>query len=283
MENKTALNIATSKTSELFNYSGRIVDSEETKNRAFDSAIKATEVYQKLKDNFWFLRDTRYYIEGGEDSKYDYQIRFSEFGDNNHKSGEIDTLDDTSTVNSFPVLTYIDSDNIDNPNKAVEYSQRRAFETSLAEMVDDLYARVFSSALGSEKTFYDSSKTRVSLYDDSSESKSAIIKLITPGSTEYTNRVSLGALLKSNIFHPGSKCILDICINYSRGSSILTKSAMVTLFTYDSGIIKESIDMNLDDELRLYFDKESEILSLSRIDMSIDEYIIEGCIARIMV
>ena len=282
MENKIVLDVATTGTG-LLEYTDFILDGERDGNRASDSAVKATEVYQKLKNNYWLLRDTRYYIQGGADSKYDYQIRFSEFGENNLKSGEIDSINDMSDEIGFPIISYIDPNNITNVNKSNEYSHIEDFKTSVEDMVDDLYSSVFGDSLATEKIFYDSSKTRVSLCNNTESNLVGLINLITPGSDEYTNRVSLGPLLKSNIFHPGAKCILDLVINYSRGSIVYTKSAIVTLFVYDSGIVKNSIDMIIDDELRLYLDQDSDILSLSKLDTSINEYIIEGCTAKIMI
>ena len=57
---------------------------------------------------------------------------------------------------------------------------------------------------------------------------------------------------------------------------------MFPVFNYtQSGVVKNSMDFYLGNEFKVYFDLDTEILNLIRLDQAIDEYIIEGCIARI--
>ena len=278
---------------DILDYSGFIISDpvDSIRNRSALSPVKSTEVYQKLKENQWLLRDTRYYVQGKDNSDFDFQIRFTEFDEENPKSGDIDTLDDSPLDivhrGGFSVLSYIDEANIENINKARAYSLAMSLKDARNEMVDNLYNMVFGSEIGesgentalptTEKVFYDSSKTRVVLSGDS------LIELIVPGSDMYTNKVSLGPLIKSNIFKPGMKCIIDLSINFSKEDRVYTRSAMFPVFTVtDAGIEKSQIDLEISNEIRVYFNRNTEILSISKIDQSIDEYIIEGCTARIL-
>ena len=286
----------------ILGYSEFIIDDPDdvVRNRSANSPIKCTEVYQKLKDNYWLLRDSRYYVEGGVNSGFDFQIRFTEFGERNSKSGPVDSVDDTDTDTllgpGVPILTYINEENIASMNKSVSYAETVGFRESADKMVNELFSEVFGATTEGEggrsialpkieKIFYDSSKTRVSLSSNpgNEEKISAVIPLVTPGSDLYTNQLSLGPLIKSGIFRPGAKCVIDLVINYTKESKIYSKSSIFPIFTYtESGINKNTIDLIIDNEIRVYFDQSSELLSLERVDQSVDEYIIEGCTARII-
>lgn len=282
----------------ILEYTEFIIDdpNDVVRNRSTNSAIKCTEVYQKLKNNYWLLRDSRYYVEGGANSDFDFQIRFTEFGNNNSKSGPIDSVDDSIKGPGVSILTYINEENIESINKSVSYAEAAGFRESADKMVNDLFSEVFGATTEGEggrsialpkieKVFYDSSKTRVSLSSDpdSEEKISAIIPLVIPGSDLYTNKLSLGPLIKSDIFHPGAKCVIELVINYTKESKIYSKSSMFPVFTYtETGINKNEVNLIVDNEIRVYFDRTSEMLCLERLDQSIDEYIIEGCTAKII-
>lgn len=280
---------------DLLDYTGFILydPEDEIRNRSALSPVKSTEVYQKLKNNQWLLKDTRYYVQGRADSDFDFQIRFTEFDSSNPKSADVDTLDDSLlslSGSGFPVLSYIDEENISDINKARAYSLSMSFKDARNEMVNELYNTVFGSTTdgeggenitlpSAEKVFYDSSKTRVSL----SSGNSYLLELVNPGSDLYTNKISLGPLIQSDIFKPGMKCILDLSINFSKEGRIYARSSMFPVFTYtETGINKNAIDLEINNEIRVYFDQSTEILSIFKIDQSIDEYIIEGCTARIL-
>lgn len=279
---------------DILEYTGFIIsDIDDTiRNRSASSAVKATELYQKLKNNYWFLEDTRYFVQGIQGSEFDFQIRFTEFNDrHNPKSGEIDTINDSAIdVNErggFPVCSYINADEINDINKARAYGLEMNFREFRDEMIEDLYDTVFGTGdedttlPGIEKIFYDSSKTRVSLLIE--EGQSCIMNLVEAGSDIYTNKISLGPLINSDLFHPGAKCIIDISINFSKDGKIYSRTAMFPVFKYtESGIQKEEINLDIAKEIRVHFDKDSNILSLAKLDQSIDEYIIEGCTARIL-
>ena len=295
MENKSDVVIAKKVGGEgyrtnILDYTGFIIDDpdDNVRNRSAESPVKATEVYQKLKDNYWLLRDSRYYVEGGFNSSYDFQVRFLESGRGNIKTSEVDTIDDTNTTLGFPILSYIDENNLSNINKSSAFSTREGFIRSVEEMVDSLYDTVLGGEIQTlsefEKIFYDSSSTRISFWNDNNSGLQGIINLLEPGSDVYTNKISLGPLIKSDLFRPGSKCIIDLLINYSRSGEIYTKTVMFTVFECtSSGIVKKSIDMIVgDDELKVYFDHNSEIIGLICLDSYIDEYIIDGCTAKIV-
>ena len=118
--------------------------------------------------------------------------------------------------------------------------------------------------------------------EEIAERSGLTVEQITSIETDQT-LPSLGPLIKSDVFRPGAKCVIDLVINYTKESKIYSKSSIFPIFTYtESGINKNTIDLIIDNEIRVYFDQSSELLSLERVDQSVDEYIIEGCTARII-
>lgn len=229
---------------------GDTIVTERTKSP--DRPLHCSEIDKKLKLRQWHKFDTKFI---GTDGKL-YSRLYSKIKPNDIID-LIDTNPNSEDIENYQDYAYLSCDN----------------ESAVAstEEIDSLYEKIFGAMKEKEISFYSLPYKAVNILDGS-----LVLDLVKYDSSEYTDTVSLGEVLKFPLA-PSEFGRIDLGVQYSKGSSqVYNCDTNFTAFSNEDGkLVVNDLVGELNSEIGYEF--LNGVIKVSPLKNEINECIISYC------
>lgn len=236
------------------------------KTSATDRPIHCSELNKELRHRVWHKYDTKF-IEQHEGKLYSKVY----VGDNDD-----DSLPDVGVIDIIQTNSRTTDENF--PKNAIpcydEWPGRKPEKQAAIDLVNDLYKQIFGAMKEKEISFYSIPKRVINILDGS-----VMFDLIRYGSSEYTDTVSLGEVLKLPLA-PVEFGRIDLGVQYSKNvldeTRIYNCDTNFTAFSFENG---EKIVNNLVGDINgvVRYEFLDGILKVTPLVDDINECIISYC------